>query len=713
MYVCIRLTATILVWPRFRFGLGAVFGACLFGLGWGAFGFCGCLRVLSLAMDTKPLLMRRGADGGLQSTSVTNKMRDTPAVRGHLGCFCLLAQLVLWYSCRTSAYSHVSCLRTISTSQVLSDSLRPGSWKAIHGKANHTRWQLCLPRLPANRNTSPTGRGLSCMPGCLQCSSCLDRLKLQPLAKQMFSSSMLSELQLNRTTAASQQASTSTRMPEWQVAFPARAQLHWSYTPGLPVANMWIWRPWTEGTGLGDFVCYSSRCARQVSQLPVWMHRSVVCDCLPSCRSHPAFCHAALLSHARLNVASICACDVLPCTHLRPCVQLSYLNSRRWWIFHFDSSALCLHRIRSASLTSPLRLWFLGPGGVDSCDLPLRLEESSPGAYSSAYASITVDASCYPVPRLEVSSPGTRCSAKCADCLCFLSASRHRLEESSPVTQGSAVLWGLCSSARSRSLDPPSGCGLSHLCLPALSDDCPQGQPGPLCSDFAGLPPQMLAAQWVIFSPYTAASHQLWDHVWSCAGTPLMVQCGLNSVTSWYPFCWDPASRCIPHLVPCQSGLWKLERPAPLRGRDCFRHPYQARRTRRPPLSWRMILRGRLDRSFRPFRLWWLRPLCRHHRHRQFLPAVTMAPRKHLRRRLPQLQLQPRWGRGPGCTQCPCAPDRRPPRLQRLSMTSWPHQALQRVSTYSCLGRRSPLRSRTPGGTRSGPRHLLDNPADE
>ena len=52
-----------------------------------------------------------------------------------------------------------------------------------------------------------------------------------------------------------------------------------------------------------------------------------------------------------------------------------------------------------------------------------------------------------------------------------------------------------------------------------------------------------------------------------------MVQYGLNSVTSWYPFCWNPASRCIPHLVPCQSGLWKLEKPAPLRGRDCFRHP--------------------------------------------------------------------------------------------------------------------------------------------
>ena len=180
-----------------------------------------------------------------------------------------------------------------------------------------------------------------------------------------------------------------------------------------------------------------------------------------------------------------------------------------------------------------------------------------------------------------------------------------------------------------------------------------------------------------------------------------MVQYGLNSVTSWYPFCWNPASRCIPHLVPCQSGLWKLEKPAPLRGRDCFRHPYQARRTRRLPLSWRVILRGKLDRSFRPFGLWWLRPLCRHHRHRQFLTAVTMDPRKHLRRRRPQLQLQPRWGRSPGRTQCPCALDRRSPLLPRLSMTSWPHQALQRVSTYSCLGRRSPLRSRTPGGTRS------------
>ena len=453
-------------------------------------------------MDTKPLLMRRGTDGGLQSTSAANKMRDTPAVRGRLGCIYLLAQLILWYLCRTSAYSHVRCLRTIPASQVLSDTVSSGSWRATRGKANRTRWQLCIQRVPTNRSMHPTGRDLSRIPGCLQCFSCLDRLKLQPLAKQMFSSSMLSELQLNRTTATSQPSSTSVHLPELRVPLSDSASLNRSYTPGLRVVNMWIWRPWTEGLECWKPSYHSSCLEPQASAGLRWNNSSGRCAC-PTAFCRPCFlCDAALLSHARLNVASICACDVLPCTHLRPCVQLSYLHSRRWWIFHFDSSALCLHRIRSAPLTSPLRLWFLGPGGVDSCDLSLRLEESSPGAYSSAYASITVDASCYPVPRLEVSSPGTRCSAKCADCLCFLSASCYRLEESSPVTQGSAVLWGLWSPACFRSLHLPSGCGLSLLCLPALSDDCPQGQPGPLCSDFAGLPPQMLAAQWFIFSPY-------------------------------------------------------------------------------------------------------------------------------------------------------------------------------------------------------------------
>ena len=589
--------------------------------------------------------MRRGADGGLQSTSATNKMRDTPAARGRLGCFCLLAQLVLWYFCRTSAYSHVRCLRTISASQVISDSLRSGSWKAIHGKANRTRWQLCIPRVPANRNTHPTGRGLSCMPGCLQCSSCLDRLKLQPLAKQMFSSAMLSELQLNRTTAASHQASTSTLVPEWQVAFPASAQLHWSYTPGLQVANMWIWRPWTEG--LGCWEQYTSSCTG-LQAMPVmgWKNNSGGCASPVCFCRHCFFCDAALLSHARLNVASIFDRAAWSCTQLKPCVKLNSLQAHGWLIFHLDTRVLYWCLVRSAKSHSSIRLrLLLNPGDADQCAFLPRLEESSPGAYLPASVPVTVAESCHPVPRLEVSSPGARFSAELVACCHWLPTPCCRLEVSSPVTQRLASFSGIASDAVvCRSWCLPPGRELNHSCFPSWSHADTRVQITFHSSTFADLLPRESAAQWVCMNSSISESYQLRLLACSCLDSLLLMQPGLVSVPFNSSLGWTSELFHTSLLEPCRKGLWRPARLGLPRGRACFRRLWPAPSTKRPPLSRRKIPWENLDPLSR---LLWLRRVCHRPRRRQCLSAATTAPWKLLRRRLLQSRLQLQWGRRP------------------------------------------------------------------
>ena len=650
-------------------------------------------------MDTKPLLMRRGADGGLQSTSATNKMRDTPAVRGRIGCIYLLAQLVLWYLCRTSAHSHVRCLRTTPASQVLSDSLSSGSWRATRGKANSTRWQLCIQRVPTNRSMHPTGRGLSCIPGCLQCSSCLDRLKLQPLAKQMFSSSMLSELQLNRTTTTSHPATHSTCLPERKVAPTASAQPHWSYTPGLQAANRWIWRPWTEGLGRWKH-SYTSICTwLQAVPYLGWQHKSDGYASLVRFCRLCFFCDAALLSHARPNVVSVFACDAVSRTLLAPCAKLSSFSAPRWLILHFEPRLLCWYRMRSAQSNSSIRLWLHLRPGADQCASLPRLEESSPGAYFLACAPVSVAASCYPAPRLEVSSPGAWFTAEIVACCQWLSTLCCRLEVSSPVTQRFDSFLGIAPDAIvCRPWYLPPSCELNHSCSPSWApiNTCAQT----LCYSLS-LVDLMLwesAAQWTCVRTFQSASCQMCLIACSCPDSLPLRQPGLVLILPCSSSGWISELLHVSPLEPWRSGLWMPERLGPLRGRAFFRRLWLALRTKRPHLSRRRIPWESQGPSSR---LLWLRRVCHRPRHRRCILAETIAPWRLLRRRPLRSRLRLQRGRDPGRTWHLCAQARPLRRLLRLPATSCLRLVPPKVSTYLCLDHvLSPCRP-FPGGTRS------------
>ena len=201
------------------------------------------------------------------------------------------------------------------------DHIYSGSWRDTRGRASHIPWQPSTPTVPARLNRMLAGRDFC--DGCTAGVSSSDRLKLRPLAQQMFSSSMLSELQLNRATDTSSSASASACLPERQDALLASATLNWSCAPGHRLANMWIWRPWTEGLERWKHSYNSSCLEPQASSGLRWNNSSDRCAC-PTAFCRPCFpCDAALLSHARPNVVFIFACDASSCTRLQSCAKLS------------------------------------------------------------------------------------------------------------------------------------------------------------------------------------------------------------------------------------------------------------------------------------------------------------------------------------------------------------------------------------------------------
>ena len=614
----------------------------------------------SFAMDSKPLLMRRGADGDLHCTSAANKMKDAPASRGHMRCLTLLVQLTLWLFCRSTAYACVGCLRDTLASQVVLDPSHSGSWRDTRGRASRVPWQPSTRNVPVWLDRMPAGWGFPayCTTGCVQCSSChgglqplqlvkllpclpscSDRLKLRPLAKQMFSSSMLSELQLNRTTATSNCASASTCLPERKDALPTSATSNWSYALGNRSANMWIWRPWTEGLERWKHSYNSSCFEPQASSGTRWNNSSGGCACPTDFCRHRFSCDAALLSHARPNAVFISACDASFCTQLRSCVKLRSLPAHRWSTSPSDLSVFYWCLVRSVKSSSSIRQrLFLRPGDIDLCALLPRLEESSPGAYSLTTLVITVVESCCHIPRLEVSSPGARSSAELADCCHWLTTPCCRLEVSSPATQWPASASGTPpDSALCRSWCLPPGRGLNHSCFHAWPNACTNVQITSFSLTSTDLLPLESAAQWVYLSSPFSVSDQLCNLAWPYHGSLLMKQSGLDSVPPRNLQGWTPEPLHTPLRVPCQNGPWKPVRLDLPRGHDCYHRRWQARHTRKPHPNSRKMPRKNLGPSFH---LLWPRRVCCRPRHHLCLTAATTAP-WNLHR--PRLQ----WGHDP------------------------------------------------------------------
>ena len=659
----------------------------------------------SFAMDSKPLLMRRGADGDLHCTSAANKMKDAPASRGHMRCLTLLVQLTLWLLCRSTAYACVGCLRNTLASQVVLDPSHSGSWRDTRGRASRISWQPSTLNVPVWPDQMLAGWSFPayCTTGCIHCSSChgglqpmplvkllpclppcSDRLKLRPLAKQMFSSSMLSELQLNRTTATSNCASASTCLPERKDALPTSATSNWSYALGHRLASMWIWRPWTEGLERWKH-SYNNSCSELQAPFGTrWNNSSGWCAYPIGFSRYRFFCDAALLSPARPNVVSIPAWDASSCTQLKPCAKPSSYPTSRWRMLHSKMRSLGRHWLRSAQFFPCIRLWLHLELGVDRCALLPRLEESSPGAYLWASVLVPVTASCYPAPRLEVSSPGARLSAALVTYCHWLPTLCCRLEVSSPVTQWYASFLGIASDdSACRSWYLPPGGVLNHSCSRtwATTDTCAQTLHYSL--SLVDLMLRESNAQWRCGSIFQFA--------------PLfLLQPGLISVPISSSSGWTFKLLLASPLELCRNGLWMLERLGLPRGRAFFHRLWPALRTKRPPLSRKRTLWESQGPSSR---LLWLRRVCRRPRRRRCILAVTAAPWKLFQRR--PLRSQPQWDRDPGRTWRLCDQVHRLRRLLRLPVTSCPRLVHPTASTYLCLDHELPPCRPFPGGTRS------------